>query len=158
MQKKKLKFVYGMIEWWLFSATVTNGKGRYRFKPCCSNYLLFFQVEDWSYQCSPREARGPPWEALGPWDPPCYSECTLPVPQGLCASQEKRVVQLHSASPPKPPTWVLQVGLGLHQFICMGCLSERGSHHLCLWRQALIRIYTLLAISSLFWFWGFFWC
>lgn len=33
------------------------------------------------------------------------------------------VAQLHSASPPKPPTSVLLVGLGLHQFIYMDCLS-----------------------------------
>lgn len=40
--------------------------------------------------------------------------------------------------------------LELHQFIYMGCLSERGSHHLCLWTQAVMRLYTLLEMSSLF--------
>lgn len=35
------------------------------------------------------EVRGLPCEALGPWDKPYFSECTLHVPQGLCGSPEK---------------------------------------------------------------------
>lgn len=35
------------------------------------------------------EVRGLPCEALGLWDEPYFSECTLHVPQGLCGSLEK---------------------------------------------------------------------
>lgn len=135
-----------------------NGKGGYRFKPCCSNCLLFFQVEDWSCQSSPG-GQGLPWEVLSPWDQPCFCECILHVSQGLYSSQEKRAVQLHCSGssssvafffPSQNSHICASDWLELHRFIYMGCLSERGSHHLCLWKQALMRLYTLLEMSYLF--------
>lgn len=74
------------------------------------------------------------WEVLGPWDQPCFCECTLHVSQGLYSSQEKRavqflavevVVQLNSSFPPKTPTSVLQIGLNcINSFTWAACLRE----------------------------------